>query len=66
MAKRAEIEAALRRLAPRIPPHEFGAVADHGIDSPGLRQASAETAAWSAGGSSGACSRKSDPSPFAI
>jgi hypothetical protein len=46
LAKRADIEAALRRLAPRIPPHEFGAVADHAVDSPGLRAASAETAAW--------------------
>jgi hypothetical protein len=43
---RAEIEAALRWLAPRMPAHEFGAVVDHAIDSPGLRPASAETAAW--------------------
>ena len=33
MAKRADIEAALRRLAPKIPPHEFAAVADHAVDS---------------------------------
>lgn len=46
MAKRSDIEAALRRLAPKIPPHEFMAVADHAMDSPGLRRASAETAAW--------------------
>jgi hypothetical protein len=46
MAKRAEIEAALRRLAPRIPEHEFGAVVDHAMDSVGLRPASPETAAW--------------------
>lgn len=46
MAKRADIESALRRLAPRIPAHEFGAVADHAMDSPGLRSSSAETAAW--------------------
>ena len=46
MAKRSEIEAALRRLAPKIPPHEFGAVIDHAMDSPGLRVASPENAAW--------------------
>lgn len=46
MAKRSDIEAALRRLAPRIPGHEFGAVVDHAIDSRGLRAASSETAAW--------------------
>jgi hypothetical protein len=46
LAKRAEIAAALRRLAPQIPAHELGAVLDHARDSPGLRSASAETAAW--------------------
>lgn len=46
MAKRSGVEAALRRLAPKIPPHEFAAVADHAMDSAGLRQASPETAAW--------------------
>jgi hypothetical protein len=46
MAKRSDIEIALRRLAPRIPPHEFGAVVDHAIDSPGLSVALPETAAW--------------------
>jgi hypothetical protein len=46
LAKRADIAAALRRLAPQIPAHEFGAVLDHARDSPGLRAASAETAAW--------------------
>lgn len=46
MAKRPDIEAALRRLAPKIPPHEFSAVIDHALDSPGLRRASAESAAW--------------------
>jgi hypothetical protein len=44
--KRTEIEAALRRLAPRMPPHEFGAVVDHAIDSRGLRTSVPETAAW--------------------
>ena len=43
---RAAIEAALRRLAPKIPPHEFGAVIDHALDSKGLRHAAPETAAW--------------------
>jgi hypothetical protein len=46
MAKRAEIEQALRRLAPRIPAHEFGAVVDHALDSRGLRTATPESAAW--------------------
>ena len=46
MAKRSAIEAALRRLAPRLPPHEFAAVVDHAVDSPGLRSGSAEAAAW--------------------
>jgi hypothetical protein len=46
VAKRSDIEAALRRLAPKIPPHEFMAVTDHAMDSAGLRQSSAETAAW--------------------
>ena len=43
---RPAIEAALRRLAPRIPAHEFGAVVDHALDSKGLRSAAPETAAW--------------------
>jgi len=46
MAKRADIESALRRLAPRIPDHEFGAVVDHALDSRGLRIATPESAAW--------------------
>jgi hypothetical protein len=46
MLKRAEIEAALRRLAPKIPAHEFAAVVDHARDSQGLRVAAPETAAW--------------------
>ena len=43
---RAAIEAALRRLAPKIPPHEFGAVIDHALDSKGLRNAAPDAAAW--------------------
>jgi len=35
---------ALRRLAPRIPSHEFAAVVDHAVDS--LNVALPETAAW--------------------
>jgi hypothetical protein len=46
VAKRGDIEIALRRLAPGIPAHEFGAVVDHAVDSPGLKPASPETAAW--------------------
>ena len=46
MSKRTVIEDALRRLAPKIPPHEFGAVVDHALDSRGLRSATPETAAW--------------------
>jgi hypothetical protein len=46
MAKRSEIESALRRLAPQIPPHEFAAVVDHAFDSPGLKLAAPENAAW--------------------
>jgi hypothetical protein len=46
MPTRAAVEAALRRLAPKIPPHEFGAVADHAMDSSGLRVAAPENAAW--------------------
>jgi hypothetical protein len=43
--RRADIEAAVRR-APKIPPHELGAVVDHAMDSAGLKTASPETAAW--------------------
>ena len=46
MARRADIEAALRRLAPKIPEHEFGAVVDHALDSRGLGGAAPEEAAW--------------------
>jgi hypothetical protein len=46
VAKRSDVEDALRRLAPRIPAHEFQAVADHAMDSAGLSTASPETAAW--------------------
>jgi hypothetical protein len=44
--RRDEIEAALRHLAPKIPPHEFGAVVDHALDSAGLRGAAPDKAAW--------------------
>jgi hypothetical protein len=46
MPTRTEIEQALRRFAPKIPPHEFGAVVDHALDSRGLRGATPEAAAW--------------------
>src|SRR5262245_18250380 len=40
------IDEALRQLAPHLPAHEFGAVVDHAMDSPGLRVAAPENAAW--------------------
>lgn len=46
MAVRTDIEQALRRLAPQLPKHEFGVVLDHALDSPGLRSATPEAAAW--------------------
>jgi hypothetical protein len=46
LPRRYEIEEALRRLAPLMPAHEFGTVCDHAMDSPGLRTASPEAAAW--------------------
>jgi hypothetical protein len=44
--RRSSIEQALRHLAPKIPPHEHGAVVDHALDSAGLTTASPESAAW--------------------
>jgi hypothetical protein len=44
--RRLAVERAVRNLAPRIPAHELGAVLDHAEDSPGLRVAAPETAAW--------------------
>jgi hypothetical protein len=44
--RREPLEAALRRLAPNIPPHEFAAVIDHASDSAGLKSAAPDTAAW--------------------
>jgi hypothetical protein len=46
LARRADIELALRRVAPDIPEHEFGAVVDHALDSRGLSGAIPEEAAW--------------------
>ena len=46
MAKRGDIDVALRHLAPGLPDHEFGAVIDHAMDSKGLSGAAPETAAW--------------------
>jgi len=46
MPTRSAIAAALRHLAPKLPAHEFAAVVDHAMDSPGLRSASPENAAW--------------------
>ena len=46
MPSRSAISSALRHLAPKLPAHEFEAVVDHAMDSPGLRVASPENAAW--------------------
>lgn len=46
MPKRDAIETALRAIAPKIPAHEFASVCDHAMDSPGLRGATPDTAAW--------------------
>ena len=46
MNRRDALAVALRRLAPNIPPHEFGAVIDHALDSEGLKSAAPETGAW--------------------
>jgi hypothetical protein len=46
MPSRSAIEAALRRLAPKLPSHEFGAVVDHALDSEGLQTAAPAAAAW--------------------
>jgi hypothetical protein len=46
LGRRSVIEDAVCRLAPRIPHHELGAITDHALDSPGLRGAAPETAAW--------------------
>ena len=46
MASRTAVDEALRRLAPQIPAHEREAVLDHAMDSPGLRTAAPEAAAW--------------------
>lgn len=44
--RRVAIEAALKAIAPRIPRFEAEAVIDHALDSPGLRPAAPEAAAW--------------------
>lgn len=46
MSRRDALAAALRRLAPNIPSHEFGAVVDHALDSAGLTSGAPDTAAW--------------------
>src|SRR5262245_18742669 len=43
---RTAIDAALRRLAPRVPAHERGSIVDHALDNAALRSATLETAAW--------------------
>lgn len=46
MTRREALEDAVRTLAPRIPAHEFEAVVDHALISPGLRSAMPERAGW--------------------
>lgn len=46
VSKRTGIEEALRELAPRIPDFEAGVIVDHALNSHGLCNASAQTAAW--------------------
>jgi hypothetical protein len=46
MPTRSAIASALRHLAPKLPAHEFAAVVDHAMDSPGLSVATPENAAW--------------------
>jgi hypothetical protein len=46
VASRADLESALRHLAPRIPDFEFGAVIEHALASPGLGRAAPEPALW--------------------
>lgn len=46
MTRRADVEAALRHLAPKVPDFEAGAILDHAQDSPGLKTATPENAAW--------------------
>jgi hypothetical protein len=46
MTRRADIEAALKHLAPQVPDFEAGAIVDHALDSPGLHSATPENAAW--------------------
>jgi len=45
-SRRQAIEFALRHLVPRVPAHEFGAIADHALDSDRLKSAAPEAAAW--------------------
>jgi hypothetical protein len=46
MPTRSAVASALRHLAPHLPAHEFEAAVDHAMDSPGLKVASPENAAW--------------------
>src|SRR5579884_783624 len=46
MPSRSAVASALRHIAPRLPAHEFEAVLDHAMDSPGLKVASPEKAAF--------------------
>lgn len=45
-ARRDRIAAALGRIAPKVPAFDREAILDHACDSPGLKTASPEAAAW--------------------
>jgi hypothetical protein len=46
VTRRDRIAGALDRIAPAVPTFERGIILDHACDSPGLRAASPEAAAW--------------------
>lgn len=46
MLARSAVASALSHIAPHLPAHEFAAVVDHAMDSPGLSVAAPENAAW--------------------
>lgn len=47
-SRRDRIAEALRVIAPRVPSFERAAILDHALDSPGLKVASPQSAAWAA------------------
>lgn len=47
-ARRDRIAEALTVIAPAVPAYEQNAIVDHAVDSPGLKTASPQSAAWAA------------------